>query len=139
MLLETLASMNTTMTELDSLGLWYELCGEGWRCYSSEHNAETEALAKRFASLHARIPGVFGTPMAATRPVEIFGWSGADTENSLHGALFLNGAVAWFRQPQGELLLLFVDDDTAISWGYSDEYIRMIPTPCPPTEEAESA
>lgn len=124
MLLADLAAMAPTANEEASFGLWTELCRQGWRCYSSELT-EMMDLAERFVASHARIPGVFGNSMVATRPVEVFGWQGAETGNILRGVLFLNGAVAWVRVGNQELTLLLVDEETASTWGYPEDYERM--------------
>lgn len=124
MLLEDIHDLSISMNERASLDLWEELLhGARWRLYSDETNPEVEVLAKRFITSHARVPGFFGQPIAALRPVEVFGWRGE--QGQVRGVLFGNGAAAYLTTDKAQLILLLVDEETATNWGYPDGYIQI--------------
>lgn len=126
MTFDELLTAEPTLSQNNSKALFYEICHQHWRCYSSALTEEVTQLTERFLRSHARIPGVVTEQMLATLPMEVFRYT-TDAQLKVFGALFINGAVAMVVPADlPGVQLLFVSDSTAAEWNYPDEgYLYM--------------
>lgn len=102
-----------------------------WRCYAPKlslgGSGEVDKLVERFLRAHAMVPSLLGNHTLATEPMEIFAceWG----EFTLHGGLYSNGAAVHVRHGNEYYNLLFIDDDTARTWGYPSDEFRFVAQP----------
>lgn len=120
---DDLLTIEPTLSENVSRGMFHEILQQGWRAYSSEElgQEETQQLVDRFLRAHARIPGLITEKMMATMPIDSFRYTTEEGARIL-GSLFLNGAVVTVFPPNiGSTLILFVNDATAEQWKYPED------------------
>lgn len=120
---EDLNTMQATLSENVSEGLFNEIAHSDWRIYTSINYSYTESLIRRFCGAHARVPGLFTEEMMGNTPLQVFRWKQdrAIGKVLIEGALFLNGAVATVYAPGVTTHILFVKEETAQAWNYPAE------------------
>lgn len=121
MKLEELLELEPTMSEYTSEKLLLEaMLTQGWRTYGPGICEESEDLARRFLSFHARIPGFFSKEIYGRLPAGVFYLE--KNNQSIKGGLFKNGAVFVTIKESGERgVTLLIDDATAERMGYPEE------------------
>ncbi len=122
MTLEELLQQQPTMSEDMSQKLFLEiLLSHGWRTYGPGICEESEELARRFLTFHAKIPGYFSREIYGKYPAGIFYFE--SEKESIKGALFQNGAVIVAKEnSSGKLKVsLAIDEATADSMQYPSE------------------
>lgn len=121
---EELLVTEPTLSQNNSQKLFFEICHQGWRCYSNALG-DIESLVDRFLTSHARIPGAVTEQMLANQPLETLMYNVEGLR--VIGSLFLNGAVVSIFPPgKPSTQLLFVSDSTAERWSYPNHSYRYL-------------
>lgn len=127
MKLADLPNMPATESENVSRGMFVEcLCRMGWRTYPSADREGATELIDRFLAHHARVPGALSHVLHGIVPISVFRFVD-EQQRTFEGAAFLNGAVVRVSRGDTEAFYLFVDDETAQTWGYPTNYTTYQP------------
>jgi len=123
-----------------SAGLFTEIMArQDWRAYSStQDRQDLGRLISLFMNSHARVPSALTGETLALIPLEAIRWEGELYGKAflIEGWVYLNGAVIVATTALGEVVTLFVSNETAAAHKYPDDFLQTLPPTESSTEDA---